>query len=114
MENWISMIVSILSGLAITIPLVIKLVEYVTKAVKEKNWSKLMDLLIDYVAEAEEKFDDNATRKEWVMAMMETSANSINYDIDMQIVSKMIDNLCAMAKVVNVKKDNTHIINSAL
>ena len=114
MENWLSLIVSILSGLAITIPLVIKLVEYVKMAIKEKNWSQLVDLIVAYVAEAEEKFDDGATRKEWVMAMIETSAKSINYDVDMDVVSSMIDNLCKMAKVVNVKKDDAQIINPAL
>ena len=35
--EWINYAVSILSGLAIAIPLVVKLIEYVKKAVKEKN-----------------------------------------------------------------------------
>ena len=55
--NWINYIVSILSGLAIAIPLIVKLVEYVEKAIKEKNWNKLLDLIINLMQEAEEKFD---------------------------------------------------------
>ena len=39
---WYEIAVNILTGLAITIPLVVKLVEYVQKAIKEKNWSKLL------------------------------------------------------------------------
>ena len=36
--EWLQLIVSVLAGLATAIPLAIKLVEYVQKAVKEKNW----------------------------------------------------------------------------
>ena len=40
--EYMQYIVSILAGLAAVIPLVIKLVEYVQKATKEKNWNKLV------------------------------------------------------------------------
>lgn len=36
---WIQAIISILSGIAILVPLIVKLVEYVKKNTKEKNWS---------------------------------------------------------------------------
>lgn len=51
--------------------------------------------------EAEEKFTDGATRKEWVMAMVQTSAEYINYPVDTQALSDMIDALCDMTKIVN-------------
>ena len=101
MEMWTSYILPIISGLITAIPLVIKLVEYVQKAIKEKNWSRLLDLVTRYMKEAEEKFDNGADRKEWVMAMVEITADSINYDVDMAVVSELIDSLCAMSKVVN-------------
>ena len=47
--EWINYAVSILSGLAIAIPLVVKLIEYVKKAVKEKNWNKLLDLVLSKI-----------------------------------------------------------------
>lgn len=99
--NWINYIVSILSGLAIAIPLIVKLVEYVEKAIKEKNWNKLLDLIINLMQEAEEKFDNGATRKEWVLAMVKSSADSINYNIDLDEVGNLIDSLCDMSKIVN-------------
>ena len=37
--EWVSLIVSILTGLAAAIPLAVQLVKYVQKAVKEKNWN---------------------------------------------------------------------------
>ena len=103
MENidWISVITSILSGLLVCIPLAAKLVKYVQKAVQEKNWAALLDLLIDLMEEAELKFEDGATRKEWVMAMVQTSSEYLNYPVDTQALSTMIDTLCDMSKVLN-------------
>lgn len=99
--EWMQYVITILAGLATAIPLVIKLVEYVQKAVREKNWNKLLDLIMSLMEEAEKKFDDGATRKEWVMAMVKSSADSINYDVDMEAISTLIDSLCDMSKIVN-------------
>lgn len=100
--DW-SMIVAILTGLATCIPLVIKLVEYVQKATKEKNWNVLLSLVMDLMEEAEGKFDDGLTRKEWVIAMVQASADVINYDVDTDAIGAMIDSLCDMSKVVNTE-----------
>lgn len=99
--QWVNYIVSILSGLAIAIPLVVKLVEYVKKSVRERNWNKLLDLVMKLMSEAETKFETGAEKKEWVLALVKASADSINYDIDTNAVSELIDNLCDMTKVVN-------------
>ena len=99
--EWYEIVVSVLTGLAATIPLVIKLVEYVKKAVKEKNWNKLLILIMDLMEEAESKFNTGAERKDWVMMAIKASADTIDYDIDMDEVSKLIDSLCKMAKSVN-------------
>ena len=97
--EWMDYVSNILSGLAVCIPVVIALVKYVQKAIKEKNWSNLLELVMSYMEEAEKKFEDGATKKEWVMAMI--SAEAINYDIDMEVVSKLIDSLCDMSNKVN-------------
>lgn len=102
--DWIKFVIAILSGLAIAIPLVIKLVEYVKKAVKEKNWNEVVKLIMDYMKIAEKKFTDGATRKEWVIAMVKTSAAGIEYDLDDVAIAKisdMIDNICDAAKIIN-------------
>lgn len=104
--EWMKFAVAILSGLAAAIPLVIKLIEYVQKATKEKNWSKMLDLVMELMKKAETKFAEGADRKEWVLAMTKASAESINYDIDLDAISIMIDSLCEMSKVVNAT-DNT-------
>jgi hypothetical protein len=101
--EWYEIIISILTGIAATIPLAIKLVQYVEKLVKEKNWGNLVNLVIQLMAEAEGKFDTGAERKEWVLSMVESSANTVNYDINIDDVSNLIDSLCEMAKKVNAK-----------
>ncbi len=64
----------------------------------------MLDLIMKLMEEAEGKFDNGTTRKEWVLAMIKASSDSINYDTDMEKVSALIDSLCAMAKVVNYKE----------
>ena len=99
--EWYEILVSILSGLVVTIPLVVKLVEYVKKAIQEKNWNNLLTLVMNLMAQAEEKFDNGADRKAWVLSMVEASAKTINYDIDIAQVGQLIDSLCEMSKKVN-------------
>lgn len=100
-EQIVSLIVALLSGLATCIPLAYKLVQYVKKATQEKNWNALLGLVINLMEQAEKKFADGATRKEWVMAMVQTSAEYINYPIDNVALGKLIDTLCDMSKIVN-------------
>lgn len=101
--NYMQLIPSIVAGLLTTIPLIIKLVEYVQKAIKEKNWNIILKMVTDYMAVAEEKFETGAKRKEWVLAMVEKSAATINYDVDLIVISDLIDDLCLMSKKVNIK-----------
>ena len=99
--EWVRLIVSVLSGLAATIPLVVQLVKYVQRAVKEKNWPQVVNLVMSYMERAEAMFEKGADRKEWVLAMVKASADTIKYEIDMDEISALIDSLCDMSKVVN-------------
>ena len=99
--EWYEVVISILSGLVAVIPLVVKLVEYVQKATKEKNWNDLLKLVMNLMEQAEGKFDNGDERKEWVIMMVKASADTINYDIDLEVVANMVDSLCSLTKVVN-------------
>ena len=99
----LELIIEILAGLMVVIPLVVKLIEYVKKSTLEKNWNNLIRLLLNLMATAEEKFDNGADRKQWVIAMVQASANTINYPISEQELSKLIDNLVELTKKVNIK-----------
>lgn len=107
--DWINIVIAVLSGLATAIPLVIKLVEYVKKAIKEKNWNEIVKLTMSYMKTAETKFTDGATRKEWVISMVKTSASGIEYDLDETAIAKisdMIDSICEAAKIINSSSGN--------
>lgn len=99
--EWLDILLAVLSGLLTTIPLVVKLIDYVQKSIKEKNWSNVLDMLISYMEVAETNFETGAERKEWVLSMIKNSAKTVNYDIDMDVISKLIDSLCGMSKTVN-------------
>ena len=105
--EWYEILISILSGLVATIPLVIKLVEYVRKAIQEKNWNQLVALIMNLMSEAENKFDNGADRRAWVLSMVEASAKTINYEVDLEQVGMLIDSLCVMSKIVNAPKEVT-------
>jgi len=99
--EWGKLIIEILASLSVVIPLVIKLIEYVQKSIKERNWNQLLTLVMGYMQTAEQKFEKGADKKEWVLAMVAASAKTVNYDINLDVVSALIDDLCAMSKVVN-------------
>jgi hypothetical protein len=104
--DWLQTIIYLLPTITTLVVLVVKLVQAVQKAIKEKNWNQLVDMVMSYMVEAEEKFSDGATRKEWVMAMIRNSAELVNYDINMDEVSILIDKLSAMSKKVNVEESS--------
>ena len=101
-EQIVSLVVAVLSGLAACIPLAVKLVQYVRKAAQTENWGQLLGLVVDLMEEAEEKFTEGATKKEWVMAMVQTSAEYVAYPIDTAALSDLIDGLVAMTNKINV------------
>lgn len=97
----LKLIAAIASGLAAAIPLVIQLIKYVKQAVKERNWGVVLSKVMSLMETAETKFAEGAERKEWVLAMLKASADSINYDIDYDAIGEMIDSLCDMSKIIN-------------
>lgn len=105
-QNIIEIVISILSGIAVCIPLVMKLVQFVQANAKEKNWGNLLKMVAGYMAQAESLYTEGVAKKAWVMGMVEQSAANINYDLtaeNKQKISEMIDAMCDMAKVVNTQ-----------
>ncbi len=100
-KDWIELFLSILSGIAVCVPVVKALVHYVQKAVREKNWSQLLTMVVRLMKAAEGMFDTGADRKQYVLQMVQASADQINFEIDLALVGQMIDDLCDMSKVVN-------------
>lgn len=103
MENWINLIIAILSGLVTTIPLVVQLIKYVKAAIQEKNWSKIMKLVLNLMTEAERAYATGAERKEFVMNSIESIKDTLNYQVDMEQISAMIDAIVAASKTINAE-----------
>lgn len=103
MSNILQLVISILSGLAVTIPLVIELVKWIKSTIKERNWAKMLRLVMEQMAVAEKKFATGLERKEYVLMAIKASADTIEYDIDMDQVSQLIDDLCDLTKAVNAE-----------
>ena len=104
--DWVQITVSVLSGLAVCIPLVVKLVKYVEESVNGRRWDALLKLVIANMQEAEGLFETGAARKDWCMQLLTANAESVGYTLgpeDVQKIGDMIDSLCAMAKTVNVE-----------
>lgn len=109
MQEWIKWIVAILSGLSVTIPLVVKLVQAVQTAIKERNWQRVVTFVLERMKEAEGKFKTGPERKEWVLTCVKAAADTFNYDIDLDAVGDMIDAFTDMSRSVNIQD---HIIES--
>lgn len=103
MEVWIQIIVPIFTGLVACVPLVITLVEWIKKAAKEKNWTALMQLVLKLMTEAEANYSTGAEKKEYVIDSINAIKGTLNYDVDMNVVSDMIDSVIIATKKINTK-----------
>lgn len=101
----VEFIIKILPGILTCIPLVVALIRFVRQACQNKEWQKIVKFVLNHMAEAEQKYSVGADKKDYVMAAVITSADSIGYPLtqsDIQKISDMIDDICAASKVINV------------
>ena len=105
--EYLQLVIQIIVSLGALIPLVIELIKYVQKATKEKNWQNMIKLALDLMAEAELKFSNGSERKEWVIAMIESSAQTINYELDKEALSCLIDSIIALTNKINTDKTDS-------
>ena len=105
-NNWVDLIVAVLSGLAVCVPLVIKLVQYIRAAIKEKNWPGLMQIVLNLMSEAEQNYSTGAERKAYVIAAVKAMEKTLNYDVDEETIGIMIDLIITATKKINVASKN--------
>jgi len=103
--DWVKLILAVIAGVTACIPVVVKLVYFVQKAVQEKNWTPVMRLVMELMAEAEKKYETGAERKAWVLDMLKTAEPTLNYEIDYEAIGAMIDAICSTSKVVNAPSE---------
>lgn len=105
MDNYIQLIVLVFAALAVLIPLGVKLYRTSQDLIREKNWPRLVAALSKYMEEAERLFEEGADRKVWVLSMIQSTAEQLDYTLtetDMKNLGDLIDTLIEMTKVVNV------------
>lgn len=102
----LKLIISALPGIAAIITLIYQLIKYVQQTIKEKRWPELLALVMQYMEKAETMFENGVDKKEWVMAMVKASADTVKYSIDMNVISEMIDSMCDMSNVVNAPSES--------
>lgn len=61
----------------------------------------MLKLVMNLMAEAEEKFTKGSEKKEWVLDELRAMTNTLNYDIEWDVVSDMIDKICDLSKELN-------------
>lgn len=94
---------AILSGIAVLIPLMIALIKYVQKAAEDKNWNIIVKMVLDLMVQAEHDYSSGVEKKEFVMNQLKELAKTVDFEIDWDKVSDLIDALCDMAHEVNVE-----------
>lgn len=100
----IQLVILICSVAAMMIPFMVKFYKNTEQLIREKNWPRLVSATVEYMEQAEELLEYGADRKEWVIAMVRVTADQINYeltDADIRNLEDLIDELCAMSKIVN-------------
>ena len=113
MENvllWLDIIIGVLSGLSIAIPLGITLYKTIAKLVKEKKWNELVEMTLEFMTEAEQKYSNGEDRKVLVLAMVQRSASQIGYNLDAEAetkISDLINSICDAAKIINAKTEES-------
>lgn len=108
----LKLVAAVASGLIVVIPLIIYIANFVKSSIREKNWPEVLAKVIDLMEVAESNFETGADRKKWVMSMLEACADSFDYDIDYNVISEMIDRLCAMCDAINASiTDHKNIVD---
>ena len=99
MDNfWLGFIIAVAAALATLVPLGITLYKRLATAVNDGDLSTILSLTIKLMAEAKDKFEHGAEKKEWVMGQLRVIAQELNYQLDEEAVSKFIDAICDLGK----------------
>lgn len=83
-------------GIAAIIPVVAKLINTIKLYASNKQYDKLVGIVADYMAQAEDLLANGADKKQWVMSMAQASASEIGIEFNAKAIGDMIDKLCEL------------------
>lgn len=101
-NNVVQYILAIIAGLAVSIPVVIGLINSVRQNVAEKRWDLLLKKGISLMVTAEEQFKTGAVKKDFVLAMLRKASEEEGLPFDEEKVGAMIDAMVELSKKINV------------
>lgn len=104
-KDYVDLVAAILAGVATAIPLIYKLIQFAQECVRERNWTRMLDVVLDLMEDAEGMFDSGALKEDWVVEGVMSAADAIDYDIDEEDLRYLIHSLCMMSKKVNAKPE---------
>ena len=102
MENMVEYVMSIIVGLAVSIPVVVELIRSVRQNVAEKRWDLLIKKVINFMVTAEEQFKLGSVKKDFVLVMAKAAAEELGAPFDEEKVGAMIDAMVELSKKINV------------
>jgi hypothetical protein len=98
--NWITANWDVLLGAGVA---TVSFVSGVVAAVKNRNWNKLKEALVEYVKEAEALQAGGEVKKEVVLAKAQTLCVALKIKYNEQKVSAIVESIVLLSKIVNAR-----------
>ena len=96
-------IVYILAGLIVVVFIGMQLFAKIKPYLTNGQWYIPVIQAIQFMAIAEDKFDNGADRKVWVMETLKEAMTKLNIECNYEAISNMIDAICRLSKILNKK-----------
>lgn len=78
-------------------------IEYISKTFKEKNFSKLVSLVLTDMTAAETLFTKGSDKKKWCLDRLQDHAREVGYPLDDEAITKisnLVDEICKTSKEI--------------
>ena len=101
--EYIELIIAICSAISVIVPMAIKLYKTIKELVKEKNYTKILDIMKDAAGEAEQLFKDKAERRDYVLNILKVTCENLKVEYDEVRLDTELTKLIKATKKINVK-----------
>lgn len=104
MNNTLDLLIANSAAIVAILGLLFTTIEYVTKAFKEKNWARLVELVLTDMTNAEKLLISGEDKKAYCMERLKDHAKKVGYALDDESVNKisdLIDKVCSASRKLN-------------
>lgn len=103
MMKWVDLITALCGAISVGLPLLIAFYKKIKALAKEKNYAKILKIMQDAAAEAENLYKDKAERREYVLNILKVTCDSLKIDYDEEKLDKELTDFIAATKKINTK-----------